>query len=150
MAGLTTFLGKLGKALAEGIAVFTGLEPLIAPFFGSNTKAASTVTTVANDLTAVGQVVVQAEALIQGSGTGATKLTAATPLVVNIVKTSELVAHKTIQNETLFIQGCTDLTNAVAEILNALSPNSVNTTGTPLPAPPAPTAVPAPPLPASA
>jgi hypothetical protein len=126
-----TFLAKLGKYLAEGVAVAAGVAPLVAPLFGSKASGVtSTVGTVTNDLTAVGGVIVQAEALLQGTGTGPQKLAAAAPLVANIVKTSELVSGHQVANNTLFVQGCTDLTNAVAEILNSLSPNSVNSTGT--------------------
>jgi hypothetical protein len=138
-----TFLAKLGKFLAEGVALLTGLGPLIAPLLGSNaSKASGIVTTATNDLTAVGQVVVQAEALIQTPGSGAAKLAAAAPLVASIVKGSELISGHSIQNEALFIQGCTDLTNAVAEILNSLSSSNVKSQGQPLPAAPAPTVVP--------
>lgn len=136
-----TFLSKLGKFLAEGVAVLTGLGPLITPYLGA--KASAVVTTTTNDLTAVGSVVVQAEALL-GAGTGPAKLAAAAPLVANIVKTSELVSGHSIANETLFIQGCTDLTNAVAEILNSLSTSGVNSSGQPLPASPTPTVSPVP------
>lgn len=31
-AGVVSFLGKLGKYLAEGVAVAAGVEPLVAPF----------------------------------------------------------------------------------------------------------------------
>lgn len=139
-----TFLAKLGSFLAKGIALLTGLTPLIAPLFGSNAaKAAGVGNAIANDLTAVGSVVVSAEALL-GAGTGPAKLAAAAPLVANIVKTSELVSGHKIANETLFIQGCTDLTNAVAEILNSLSADGVNSQGQPVPPIPAPTKVPTP------
>lgn len=124
---MITFLSKLGSLLAKGLAVFTGIWPIVAPYFGSSTKVQQGVTTVVNDLTAVAQVVVQAEAMIQTPGSGAQKLAAAAPLVANIIKTSELVSGHQIANQKLFIQGCTDLTSAVAEILNSLSPNSVNT-----------------------
>lgn len=130
-----TFLARLGSFLAKGIAILTGLTPLIEPYIGA--KASDTVTKVTNDLTSVGQVVVQAEALLQGTGTGAAKLAAAAPLVANIVKTSELVSGHQIANESLFIQGCTDLTSAVAEILNSLSPAGVQSQGQPLPPTPA-------------
>jgi hypothetical protein len=132
-----TFLKKLGSFLAQGIALATGVWPLVAPLFGSNAKAQNTGTTIINDLTSIGGIVVQAEALIQSSGSGPAKLAAAAPLVANIVKTSELVAGHSIANETLFIQGCTDLTSAVAEILNSLSSNGVQSAGkpaTPVPA----------------
>ena len=125
-----TWLAKIGSFLAKGIAILTGLEPLIAPYIGA--KGSSVATNVINDLTQIGSVVVQAEAIL-GSGTGPQKLANAAPLVANIVKTSEMLSGKHIKNETLFIQGCTDLTSAVAEILNSLDPNSVNSTGNPLP-----------------
>jgi len=103
-------------------------------------------------LTSIGQVVVTAEALIQTAGSGAAKLAAAAPLVVNIVKTSELVSGHKIQNEALFLQGCTNLTSAVAQILNSLSGDGVNSQGQPLPpVPPAQTVpVPAPLVPTPA
>jgi hypothetical protein len=137
-----TFLSKVGKFLSAGVLALTGLAPFFQNFFGA--KAAGTATTVTNDLTAVGSVVLQAEALIQGQGTGPQKLAAAAPLVANIVKTSELVSGHQIANNILFIQGCTDLTNAVAEILNSLSPNGVQSQGTTVAPIPQPTASPVP------
>jgi hypothetical protein len=131
MSGFVSFLQKLGKYLAEGVAIAAGVGPLVSPLFGSKSGVVqSSITTGVNDLTAVGGVVVQAEALLQGSGNGAAKLATAAPLVANIVKTSELVSGHQIANNALFIQGCTDLTNAVAEILNSLSSNGVNSSGT--------------------
>jgi hypothetical protein len=137
-----TFLAKLGSFLAKGIAILTGLEPLIAPLFGSKAQAAATTQAkVINDLNAIAQVVVSAEAIL-GPGTGAQKLAKATPLVVNIVRTSELLSGHKIKNETLFLQGCVDLTSSIAEILNALDPASIGSSGQPLPAtPPAQTQV---------
>lgn len=132
-----TFLSKVGKFLSQGILALTGLSPLFSQWFGA--KASATVTTITNDLTAIGGVVTNAEALL-GPDTGAAKLEAAAPLVANIVKTSELVSGHKIANQALFIQGCTDLTHAVAEILNSLSPDGVQSTGQPLPATPAPSA----------
>jgi len=129
MPGFGTFLGKLGKYLAEGVAIASGVWPIVAPFFGSASKATSTVPVILNDLTSIGQIVVQAEALIQAPGGGPQKLASATPLVVNIVKTSELVSGHKIANEPLFIQGCTDLTSAVAEILNSLDAGAVQSSG---------------------
>ena len=128
-----TFLAKLGKYLAEGIALLAGLGPLITPLLGSKAAAATgAITTAVNDLTAVGGVIVQTEAIIQTPGAGAVKLAAAAPLVATIVKASELVSGHKIANETLFIQGCTDLTSAVAEILNSLDSGAVQSTGKPV------------------
>lgn len=129
----TSFLGKVGKALAEGVSIALGVGPIIFPFLGS--KVQGTATTVINDLTSVGQVVTMTEAILQGPGNGADKLAAATPLVANIVQTSELVAGHRIANESLFIQGCQKITSGVADILNALDPGAVQTSGKPLPVP---------------
>lgn len=131
MGKVATFLSKLGKGLAEGLAIAAGVGPLIAPFLGS--KAGADVTTGVNDLTAIGQVVTTAEALIQGTGTGAQKLAAASPLVAQIISTSELVAGKKIQNEALFTKACQEITGGVADLLNSLSADAVQTSGNPLP-----------------
>jgi hypothetical protein len=127
-----TFLKRLGSILAQGIAIATGFGPLIAPFLGA--KASAVVTTATNDLTAIGQVVVQVEAILQGPGRGAEKLAAATPLIASVVRTSELVSGHKIADENLFIKGCSDLASAVAEILNSLAPK-IDTSGDPLPLP---------------
>ena len=126
-----TFLATLGAYLAKGIAVISGLAPLLGPLFGSKVQAvAGVATTVINDLTAMGSVVVSAEALL-GAGTGPAKLAAATPLIANIIKTSELVSGHEIADETLFIQGCTDITNGIAEVLNSLSAKKLQSSGQP-------------------
>ena len=95
------------------------------------------MTKIANDLTAVGQIVVTAEAVLQTSG-GAAKLAAAAPLVTNIVRTSELVSGHEIADEALFLQGCTNITSGVAQVLNSLKSDNVKSQGKSLPpAPPA-------------
>lgn len=132
-----TFLKKLGTVLAEGIAVATGIWPLVSRFFGSSTAASQTASTVVNDLSAVGQIVVQAETMFQGAGTGSQKLKAATPLVANVIKTSELVSGHKIANETAFTQACQEITSAVADLLNSLDPGTIQTSGKPLPVTPA-------------
>lgn len=127
---MKTFLSKLGKVLAEVLVVAAGVGPVIAPFLGS--KVSATAGTVVNDLTSIGQVVVSAETLIQTPGSGTTKLAAATPLVSQIVMTSELVAGKKIANEALFIQGCSKITSGTADVLNSLHVDAVQTSGSPM------------------
>lgn len=126
-----TFLAKLGSYLAKGIALLAGLGPLITPWLGSS--QAKTAQTVVSDLTLVGQQVLAVESVIQTPGSGVAKLTAATPLVAQIVKTSELVSGHNIANESLFIQGCQKITDGTADVLNSLSPNNVKSGGTPVP-----------------
>lgn len=123
-----TFLKKLGVILARVFEIVSGVGPIIEPLLGSS-AAARTATTAVNDLTAIGQVVVQVETAIQTPGSGPVKLAAAIPLVANIVKTSELVAGHQIANESLFIQGCTELAQGVVDILNSLSGDNVKSSG---------------------
>lgn len=120
-----TFLKKLGTILANVAGIAVGIGPLIKPFVGSG-KAGSILESATNDLVAVGQIVVQTEAILQTPGSGATKLAAAAPLVAGIVKTSELVAGKKIANEALFIEGCTDITSGVAKVLNSIHPDAAS------------------------
>jgi hypothetical protein len=128
-----TFLSKLGKVLATVVnilSVAAGIGPIIGPYLGSaGAKVAGAVSTAVNDLTSIGQVVLQAEALIQGTGTGATKLAAASPLVAQIIKTSELVSGHKIADEALFMAGCTKITSGMADVLNALHPDGVPSPG---------------------
>lgn len=139
-----TFLSKLGKVLATIVNIAgmaAGIGPILQGFLGS--KVGAVVGTAVNDLTAIGQTVLSAETIIQAPGSGAAKLSAATPLVAQIIQTSELVAGHKIANEALFIQGSQKITSGVADILNALHPD-----GVPNPTSPAPTIAPLPTLPA--
>jgi hypothetical protein len=124
-----TFLKKLGQVLLKVVAIGAGIGPVILPFLGSG-KAQQVGTTAVNDLTQIGQVVVQIEtafAALPPGTTGAQKLAAALPLVANIIKTSELVINKQVANEALFTQACTEYTQATVDLLNSLHENNVKT-----------------------
>ena len=148
-----TFLSKLGKVLATIVniaGIAAGIGPILGSFLGSKVQAgvATVAGKIVNDLTAVGQTVLMAETMIQGTGTGAMKLAAATPLVAQIIQTSELVAGHKIANEALFIQGSQKVTSGVADILNALHPDAIPSPGptpvvAPLPTLPTPAVPPA-------
>lgn len=121
-----TFLKRLGSVLARVISIATGIGPLVLPFIGSG-KAAQIGGAVINDLTAIGQTIIQAEAMIQTPGSGAAKLAAASPLVASIIRTSQMLDGKKIANEALFIEGCQDITSGMAKVLNAIHPDEVKT-----------------------
>ena len=124
-----TFLKKLGTVLLKVVAIAAGVGPVIQPFLGSG-KVASVAATAENDLTSIGQVVVQIEtafAALGPSATGAQKLQAAIPLVANIIKTSELVVGKKIANEALFTQACQEYTQATVDLLNSIDQSEVKT-----------------------
>jgi hypothetical protein len=128
-----TFLSKLGKAIATGLEIATGIGPIISPFIGA--KAAAVTSTVINDGTLISQVIAQVESIFQTPGSGATKAAAALPFVESIVRSSEAISGHKIANEALFVQGCSKIVSGYADVLNSLSPDSVDTSGKPLPPP---------------
>lgn len=119
---MLTFLKKLGIILAKVGAVAAGVYPLVQPMLGSG-KAAAVTTTVVNDFTLIMQRVVEIETALQGKP-GTEKLSAAIPLIKNIVATSEAVAGKKIANEPLFDKGCEEVTQGVVDILNSIHPDA--------------------------
>lgn len=123
-----TFLKKLGTILANAAGIALGIGPLIKPFLGSG-AAASYVQTVTSDLTAISQIVITTEALLQTPGSGAAKLAAATPLVIQILKTSEALSGKTIANEDLFKAGAEKITSGMADVLNSIHPDEAKHAG---------------------
>lgn len=121
-----TFLKKLGAILAKAAAIAIGIGPIVTPFLGSG-KAGAIATTATNDLVQIGQIVATVEAVVQTPGSGAQKLAAAVPLVKGIIQSSELVIGKKIANELLFEQACTEMTQAVVDLLNSIDQNEVKT-----------------------
>lgn len=117
---MISFLKKLGSILANAAGIFAGIGPIISPYLGS--KGNEYVGKAVNDLTAVGQVVVQAEAIL-GAGTGPQKLAASVPLVMSILQTSELFAGKKIADTALFQKAATEITQGVVDALNAIHPD---------------------------
>lgn len=122
---MLTFLSKLGKIIAAAAGIATGIGPLIYPLLGSAAgKAHDAIGTAVNDLNSIGQVVVQVEAVLQGSGNGAAKLAAATPLVIQILKTSQILSGKQIANNDLFAKAAQEITSGVADLLNSINPDN--------------------------
>ena len=120
-----SFLKKLGQILANAAGIAVGIGPIIQPFLGSG-KAASVEATAVNDLTQISQVVVMGEAVVQTPGSGLAKLAAATPLVLQILKTSQAFSGKKIANEALAEKGASDIVTGIVEFLNAIEGNAAN------------------------
>lgn len=125
LQGLGTVIGKVG-----GIAL--GIGPIVLPFLGGG-KVAQEIRqyepTVINDLTQAAQVVTTAEAMFQTPGSGAAKLAAATPLVLQILRTSQAFDGKKIANEALAEQGASKIVSGLADFMNAIHPDEVKTVG---------------------
>lgn len=121
-----SFLKKLGAFLANAAAIAVGVGPIIQPFLGSG-KAAAVATAAVNDLTQIAQVATMVEAVVQAPGSGAAKLSAATPLVLQILKTSEAFSGKKIADEALAEKGAADIVSGVVEFMNAIHPDEAKT-----------------------
>lgn len=114
-----TFLKKLGQVIAKATAVVVGIEPLLPMLNRPAVTAAGAV--VEDKLNQIAQAVVTAEAIgaaLQLSGPQ--KLTAASPLVSQLVRQSSLLAGRPIANAQLFDDSIAQLTSAVVGILNSL------------------------------
>ncbi len=121
-----TFLKKLGMVLLKVVNIATGMGPLVTPFLGGG-AAAKEVGVAINDLTQISQIVVMTEAVLQQPGSGAAKLASSTPLVLNILRTSQAFAGKKIANEALAEQGAAKIVSGVADFMNAIHPDEVKT-----------------------
>lgn len=121
-----TFLKKLGQLLFQVVGIITGVGPLLVPFLGSG-KAAQAVSTGINDLTAMGQRVVEIETAVQTPGSGPQKLAMVIPLITNIVRTSEMVIGHKVANDALFAKACQEYAQATVDLLNSLHPESIKT-----------------------
>jgi hypothetical protein len=120
-----TFLKVIGQVLAGGTQLLSFVFPVLRPLMGGGTLAGE-ITTGVNDFTAIGTQVITIETALQGK-TGPEKLAAASTLVEGVVRTSELVSGHKIADEAMFIEGCTDLTNATVKIMNALDASAIKT-----------------------
>ena len=117
-----TFLKKLGAFLAKAASIALGVGPLLQPFLGS---AAPVVASGINDLTQIAQIATTVEAVVQTPGSGAAKLAAATPLVLQILRTSQAFDGKKIANETLAEQGASKIVSGVVDFMNAIDESEV-------------------------
>jgi hypothetical protein len=124
VGGKMTFLKKLGAFLAKAAAIAVGVGPLIQPFLGS---AAPVEQTAVNDLTQVAQIATMVEAVNQAPGSGGAKLAGATPLVLQVLRTSQAFSGKKIADEALAEEGARDIVTGVVKFMNAIHPDEVKT-----------------------
>ncbi len=118
MGGFVSFLKSFGLAVARVLGVVSGITPVIE-------SAAPVTRPVLDKLTQIGAMVMQVEAVFAAISdpagkTGSQKLKAATPLVAQVIQSSELVAGKKIKDEQAFTAAVTTITSGVADLLNSL------------------------------
>ncbi len=114
-----SFLKKLGQVL-KVVGVVSGSLPLIEPALPSSAQKA--VGTVNDKLQQALGVIVTTEQAAVASGaqmTGSQKLAAATPFVAQLIQQTDLLVGKKPKDEAKFTAAATQLTSALADILNS-------------------------------
>lgn len=120
------FLKKLGTILANAAGIAAGIGPIIQPFLGQG-KAAQIEPTVVNDLTQAAQIVTMIQAVITTPGSGPQKLAAATPLVLQILKTSQAFSGKKIADEALAEKGAAEVVQGLVDFMSAIHEDEAKT-----------------------
>lgn len=118
-----TLLKKIGQLILEGAKIVGGFAPMIEAVLPGQ---AATVQVVSADLAQLATIVTQVEAVGQAiNQPGTLKLTAAAPLVAQVILSSSVLVGKQIANQALFNQACTEFGGAMADLLNSLDANGV-------------------------
>ena len=126
-----TFLSKLGKVMqiaGKVVAVVTGFGPALVALTPTK-KDDEIFSKIANPLVQIASIVAQVEGMAQALDTplpGTQKLQMATPIVAQIVL-NDLVAGKKIHDPVLFKQGCASIASGVADVLNSIKEEEVQT-----------------------
>jgi hypothetical protein len=120
------FLSKVAEYFAKGLQIIGLFSPVVevaAP------KSAGVIQTVSQDLTEVGEAIVDAEQVGLALGLkGPDKLKVAAPKVADIILQSSMLANHKVQNPDLFNQGATKVADGMADILNSLHTDGIQVT----------------------
>lgn len=120
------FLTKLGQIINRALQVVGILSPVIQV---ESPKAGSIVQTVSADLVDVAGVITNVEAFGQALALkGPDKLKASVGPVSQIILQSTLLANHKIAQPDLFTQGATKIADGMADVLNSLNPDGIQTT----------------------
>jgi hypothetical protein len=116
-----SFLKKLGQ-----VAGTVGKVAMVAAGYGQLVETLvpgqkDKIHVISQDLAQISVIAQQVEVMGQALGLpGAQKLTAATPLVAQVILQSSILAHHKIDNPVLFQQGCQKIADGMADVLNSL------------------------------
>lgn len=116
------FLGILGRILAEGTKIITGLGPLFPQY-------SEKLPRVLDTLTRITDIIINIEAFGQVLGiSGPDKLKASVPMVSQVILQSDMMTGKKIDNPVLFKQGVEKIASGMADVLNSLKADAISTT----------------------
>jgi hypothetical protein len=115
-----SFLKKLGSVVLKVIGIWTGFAPLVQSVIPQSPTAVAVEDKLAKAISLI--VTVEqtfAAAFGPDAKLGSDKLRAAQPFIAQLIQQTDLLAGKKPKDEAMFQKGCTELTGALADILNA-------------------------------
>ena len=115
-----SFLKKLGTIVLKVIGIWTGIAPIVEGALPQG----GTATTIEDKLGKLFNLIVTVEqtftaAFGANAKTGSDKLRAAQPFVAQLIQQTDLLSGKKPEDEALFQSATTQLTGALADILNS-------------------------------
>ncbi len=120
------FLKKLGTVLVKATEIWFGFSGIAGAL---NPGAAGVIQKVDASLTQIAQIIIEVETIGQKLAiAGPQKLTAAAPLVAQVILQSSLLVGHKIHDEALFNKACGEIAGGFADLLNSLDENGVKTT----------------------
>lgn len=116
------FLKKFGQAVLKGFQIVEGIAPYATPIVQLvNPGAAGKVEKVVGELPAIAGIIQNVEGIGAAlSLSGPQKLTAAAPLVAQVILASDLLAKHKIADQAKFQAACTQIASGVADLLSSL------------------------------
>ena len=119
------FLKKFGAAILKVTQIVTGIGPI---FSAAVPQASNAITVATSELQQLAGVIGTVEAIGQAVNLpGVQKAAAAGPLVAQVILQSTFMAGKRIADEALFTKACTAIGGDIADLLNSLQGNAVQT-----------------------
>lgn len=113
------FLSKLGSIIGKVTAIATGIAPLFPQYNKETGKVVDTLNGIAS-------VVMNAEVIGQVLNLpGADKLKGVTPLVAQILLSSDMMAGKKINDPILFKAGAEKIASGIADVLNSIKDDEI-------------------------
>ena len=120
------FLSKVAQYFAQGLRVLGIFAPVVETVLP---QASGTIQTVSQDLTDIGNVIVDVEQVGTALALkGPDKLKAAALLVADVILKSSMLANHKVANPDLFNQGCTEIAGGMADVINSLHTDGIQVT----------------------
>lgn len=118
-----TFLKKLGQGIVKGLQIAGRIEGVLGPELPADVRAKvdAALSRANSELVSLGAIITQVEAIgVTLKLEGTQKLTAATPLVAQMLLSSPLLLGKHVANPELFEKAAQEYAQATVDLLNSL------------------------------